>query len=185
MKPQPPSFRKAWTFFLRAMLLRCPTCGKSPLFIPIKKIRKLRDWFTPLDGCPRCGYAYEREPGYFLMATWAITYGVGSLLGIIIYLILEYKYDLPISTLLGWVMCPIIFFNIFFTRHSKSLFLAIDHFCDPHEKEEGSDDDGDLPLQPSPPSTPGGELRSLPEEKESYTSDATSASKHLISSASR
>jgi hypothetical protein len=49
--------------------------------MPLLKIRSLRDYFAPLDGCPRCGYAYERETGYFLLAIWAINYGVESRLG--------------------------------------------------------------------------------------------------------
>src|SRR5690349_15607465 len=72
----------AWTFIARALHLRCPECGISPLFIPAKKARSIWNWFTPLDGCPRCGYAYERETGYFLLATWAVNYGVVGGLGL-------------------------------------------------------------------------------------------------------
>ena len=157
-----PSFRKAWIYLGRALMLRCPTCGKSPIFAPLKKTRSLRDWFTPLDGCPRCGYAYEREPGYFLMSIWAINYGAGSLLGIAIYLFLDYRYTLPIWILIGLVMSPIVCFNILFARHAKSLFLAFDHFCDPHEKETGDDDGGNLPRISPIPSTPDGFGTPLP-----------------------
>jgi hypothetical protein len=44
------------------------------MFVPVARTRSLRDWFAPLDGCPRCGYAYDREDGYFLMATWGVHY---------------------------------------------------------------------------------------------------------------
>jgi uncharacterized protein (DUF983 family) len=126
-------------YMLRALRLRCPCCGEKRLFEPVLRVRALRDWFAPLDGCPRCGYPYEREAGYYLMAIWAINYGCGSVLGIILYLWLEWQYDLPIKTLLAAVLIPICLFNILFARHAKALFLAVDLFFDPHER---GDDDG-------------------------------------------
>lgn len=154
-------FRLAILYLLRALFLRCPTCGISPIFVPLKKTRSLRDWFTPLDGCPRCGYPYEREPGYFLMAIWAINYGLGSLLGIILYLFLEWRYNLPIWNLMAVVIIPVIFFNIFFARHSKALFLALDHFCDPHEPPPKDDDDTHS-SEPLPPIIPQGDKAPTP-----------------------
>ena len=143
-------WQRAWRYFYRALLLRCPTCGKSPIFIPLKQTRSLRNWFAPLDGCPRCGYPYEREPGYFLLATWAGSYGSGSILGLALYFFLDWKFNLPIWDLLMLVLIPVIIFNILFARHSKALFLAFDHFFDPHERE--SDDHGENrpPKAPAP-----------------------------------
>ncbi len=128
----------------RALMLRCPVCGITHIFLPFFRTRSLRDWFTPLDGCPRCGYPYEREPGYFLASTWVINYGTGSILGIFIYVILESFYHLDIVSLLLAVLSPIVVFNILFARHSKSIFIALDHFFDPHEKDSG-DEGGNLP----------------------------------------
>lgn len=104
----------------------------------------------PLDGCPRCGYAYDREPGYFLLAIWAVNYGVASILGLAIYLTLELAFDLPLVTLIIAVLAPIPVFNVLFARHAKAYFLAFDHWCDPHERE-GGDDQGNEPLHPAPP----------------------------------
>ncbi|MCX6970603.1 MAG: DUF983 domain-containing protein [Verrucomicrobia bacterium] len=141
---------KALRYFIRALHLRCPMCGISPVFVPWHRLSSLRDWFTPLDGCPRCGYPYERETGYFLLSIWAVNYGIGSLMGISIYLVLETFCQLPLKALLFWVIAPVVVFNILFARHSKSLFLALDHYFDPHEKDGG---DGGLkvPGQPNPP----------------------------------
>lgn len=145
------SWKKAWVYFCRAMVLRCPVCGVSRIFPPLKSTRSLRDWFTPLDGCPRCGYAYEREPGYFLLSIWAINYGFGSLLGIAIYVgLLIAVPDISTSRLLWLVLTPVVTFNLLFVRHSKALFLAFDHFFDPHKKE-GGDDGGNKPRIPVPP----------------------------------
>ncbi len=147
--------RKVLRYFRRAMLLKCPVCGKSPIFPPLLRTRSLRDWFSPLDGCPRCGYPYEREPGYFLASTWVINYGAGSMLGIAIYVILDFTTRLPIGWLLAAVLSPILLFNLLFARHSKALFIAIDHLADPHEKDPG-DEGGNLPKPDVPPGDSAG-----------------------------
>lgn len=126
---------RALTYTGRACLLKCPECGTKPIFLPLLRIRRLSDYFTPLDGCTRCGYAYERETGYFLLAVWAINYGFGSILGIAIYCFLEFNYYLQLPLLLASVIAPVVLFNFLFARHSKALFLALDHYFDPHTKD--------------------------------------------------
>ncbi|MFM8365555.1 MAG: DUF983 domain-containing protein [Verrucomicrobiota bacterium] len=147
--------RRAREYFFRACRLKCPECGTKPVFLPLLKVRSLRDYFAPLDGCPRCGYAYERETGYFLLSIWAINYGVGSLLGIALYFYLEFTRHLPLPTLLASVVLPVIAFNFLFARHSKTLFLALDHYFDPHIKDDSSGDGGsgkqNPPATPTPP----------------------------------
>ncbi|MFM8231948.1 MAG: DUF983 domain-containing protein [Chthoniobacterales bacterium] len=140
---------KARNYFTRAMLLRCPVCGTKPIFPPLARTRNLHDCFTPLDGCPRCGYAYDREPGYFLLSVWAINYGIAALLGLALYLFFEWFYDWPVWTLITAVVVPVVLFNILFARHSKSIFIAWDHLFDPHERE-GGDDSGNVPQQDAP-----------------------------------
>jgi len=142
--------RKAAAYLWRATILRCPVCGKTPIFPPVHRVRRLSDWFTPLDGCPRCGYAFEREPGYFLMAIWAINYGCGSLLGILIYLILEIFYHPSLKMMLIAVLTPVVLFNFLFARHSKAYFIALDHLFDPHRRD-GGDDGGNQKIEPDEP----------------------------------
>ena len=154
--PAHPSGVKALRYLSRALSLRCPVCGTSPIFIPWHRLNSLKDWFTPLDGCPRCGYAYERETGYFLLSIWAVNYGVGSLLGIVLYLALETFTKLPLPELLFWVIAPVIAFNLLFARHSKSLFIALDHYFDPHEKDGGGDGGSQAPTPVETPAPPGG-----------------------------
>lgn len=149
---QPRNLSKALRYAGRAVRLKCPVCGTKPIFPPLKSTCNLHDWFTPLDGCPRCGYPYEREPGYFLMSIWALNYGFGCIFGIALYFFLEWKFHLPIGWLLVAVVGPVLLFNFLFVRHSKAFFLAFDHFWDPHEKEGG--DDGGNQNQPPPPSEP-------------------------------
>ena len=145
---EPRTTATAGRYFRRALHLRCPACGVSRIFVPWRRMRRMRDWFTPLDGCPRCGYPYEREPGYYLMSIWAINYGVGSVVGLAIYGLLEWKFDLPVQQLLLAVLGPVFLFSLIFARHSKALFLAIDLFFDPHEREGGSDG-GNVPASPA------------------------------------
>lgn len=149
---------KAWIYLKRALQLRCPECGQKPIFAPWRSTRSLRDWFTPLDGCPRCGYPYEREPGYFLLAIWAVNYGLGSLLGLAIYFTLLFTVELSTPQILCAVLLPVLCFNLLFARHAKAIFLAFDHFVDPH-RPPGGDGDGNHPNQPPPPAgSPPGQL---------------------------
>lgn len=149
-----PKVDRALTYFRRACRLRCVECGTRPIFAPLLKIRTLRDYFAPLDGCPRCGYAYERETGYFLLSIWAINYGIGSLLGIALYFYLEFNYHLPLPTLLASVILPVVAFNFFFARHSKAFFLALDHYFDPHLRDDPSGDGGSGKENPPPAPAP-------------------------------
>lgn len=140
---------KAAAYLRRALALRCPVCGISPIFPALARTRSLHDWFTPLDGCPRCGYAYDREPGYFLLSIWAINYGMVSLFGLVLYGLFEWFFDWPVWTLIAAVVAPVVVLNVLFARHAKAIFIAWDHFFDPHERE-GGDDGGNQP-RPDPP----------------------------------
>jgi uncharacterized protein (DUF983 family) len=44
---------------LRGAMRRCPRCGSGGLF---------KGWFRMVEHCPRCGYQFEREEGFFLGA---------------------------------------------------------------------------------------------------------------------
>ncbi|HEY8666740.1 MAG TPA: hypothetical protein VIL86_08755 [Tepidisphaeraceae bacterium] len=116
----------------RALPLRCPECGISPLFVPVRKVRSIWDWFTPLDGCPRCGYAYERETGYFLMAIGGVNYGIMAGLGLAIAMILDAVIGLSIRQAIIFVFVPMPIFSFLIARHAKALYLAMDHYFDPH-----------------------------------------------------
>jgi len=89
---------------------------------------------TPLSGCPRCRYDYERESGYFLLATWAVGYGVTSALGLLVWLAVSLFFHLTLAQTLLVVLLPLPIFSLLFVRHAKALWLAFDHFWDPHVK---------------------------------------------------
>ena len=90
--------RQVANYLWRATWLRCPVCGTRPVFLPLRRTRRLADWFTPLDWCPHCRYLYEREPGYFLISQWAIGYGAGAFVGVLIYFYLQaFHNDWPLA----------------------------------------------------------------------------------------
>ena len=124
-----------WLFIRRGLHLRCPECGVSPIFVPAKRVRSIWDWFTPLDGCPRCGYAYEREQGYFLLAVWGVNYGVVAGLGLIVSFTLDHLFGLSTTKQIFFVIAPLPFLSFLIARHAKSLFIAMDHYFDPHLKD--------------------------------------------------
>ena len=157
MRSEPPesdSPQFSWRRFLwmigNALHWKCPTCGQRPLFVPWYRVRNLRDWFVPLDGCPACGYPFDREPGYFLLSIFAINYGVASILGVAVYLLLDFGFRLPIWQTLAITIAPIPFFNLWFARHSKALFIAFDLFWDPHQRDDDGGDPGTEAPVPQP-----------------------------------
>jgi uncharacterized protein (DUF983 family) len=125
---EPP---RAWRYLQRAVRLRCPECGVSPVFTPWRSVRSLFDWFTPLDGCPRCGFAYNREDGYFLLATWAVNYGIVGGLGLTIAMLFEWLHPLAMWQYIVFIFLPMPLLSMLLARHAKSLFLAMDHYFDP------------------------------------------------------
>jgi len=129
--PRSPSFGIA---LRRALRLRCPLCGISPVFISFRRVRSLDDWLHPLDGCPRCGYAYEREEGYFLLAIWGLNFGVVSVLSLSTAWLLDALFGLTVWQVILCVVPPMPLISVGLARHAKSLWLAIDHYFDPHVK---------------------------------------------------
>ena len=157
--------RQVFNYLWRATWWKCPVCGTRPIYISLGRVRSLHDWFTPLDGCPRCGYAYDREPGYFLLAQWGIGYGVSAVVGILVYAYLQvFHPEWSFTATLLAVALPLPFVNLFFARHAKAYFLAIDHLADPHipptdEEEDGGNGGGNRPVVPPPPTDDPGETR--------------------------
>ena len=133
--PAPPAERpRAWTYIGRAMRMRCPECGRQPIFVPVRRVRSLFDWFYPLDGCPQCGYAYEREQGYFLLAIWGVNYGLIAGGGMLIGMLLLSYTHVRMWVILVWLACLMPVASFLFARHAKALYLAMDHYFDPHVK---------------------------------------------------
>jgi uncharacterized protein (DUF983 family) len=122
-----PSFR---LLLGRALRLRCPTCGESPIFPELLRIRRVDDWLQPLDGCPRCGYAFQREPGYFLLAIWVINYTAACAFGLLLFGLLSTVPEIGLRPVLLAVILPTALFSLLTIRHAKAIWLALDRWLD-------------------------------------------------------
>ena len=123
--PPPGRFRR---LLVRALRLRCPACGRGVLYGSLVRMRPQ---------CGHCGLRFEREPGYFLGAIY-INYGVTALILTAAYLLLEVLLPWPWH----WRVAPLIafalIFPVWFHRYACSLWLGLDHYCDPPTKDESA-----------------------------------------------
>lgn len=106
------------------------------MFLPLDRVEGITDWVDMLDGCPRCGYYYHREPGYFLLALWVINFSVVAILGVIEVLALDYFFKPSTPLLIFVTLVSMWAIGLLSARHTKALFLAFDHFVHPHEHED-------------------------------------------------
>ncbi len=135
MSEQLSDTQRAWLYFKRSLRLRCPVCGISPIFMATRRTEGVVDWFTHLPGCPRCGFAYDREPGYFLFALMMVTFVIAAFGGFVVVILLG-RYDVSTPVLLACTLIPLIVVNVVLVRHIKAFYLAIDHFVHPfHEND--------------------------------------------------
>jgi len=130
-QPSAKPRRNVWRYLGRAMKLRCPLCGISPLFLPWRRVEDLTDWFDTLDGCPRCNYPYHREPGYFLFALWFINFWIVAIFGVIEVLALGFVFNLSTPLMIFITLIAMWALGTLSVRHTKSFFLALDHLVHP------------------------------------------------------
>ena len=118
----------------RGLLKRCAVCGSGKLFTR---------WFRMKERCPRCGYRFEREEGFFLGAyviNLAVAQGMVILLAVV-PLIVRLADDpdasiLPfvIGGLVGAIVAPIVFYP-----WSKTVWTAFDLILRPLAAREPTD----------------------------------------------
>lgn len=103
---------------LRGLFRRCPYCGGGKIF---------SSWFRLKPACPRCGFDFEREPGWWIgglivnmaavLAAFSATFAIG---------VIAFWPDVP----WGWVQIAngvaITLTSIFFYPMSKTVWLGID-----------------------------------------------------------
>ncbi len=97
--------------------LRCPGCRNHPLF---------RSFFEMHRKCSGCGYAFEREAGYFvgaiyinIIATFAIILSGAGLMA-------WYLSPALVTMIAVWCFFSVLF-PLFFFRYSRSVWLNLDH----------------------------------------------------------
>jgi uncharacterized protein (DUF983 family) len=105
----------------RALALRCPRCGRAPLF---------RGWFTMNLVCAVCDLRFERAQGYWVGAIY-VNYAVTTLIAVGGFFLLRSLADLPTATQLGVWIPFVIVFPLWFFRYSRSLWLGLEYGLNP------------------------------------------------------
>ena len=105
----------------RAARLRCPRCGRAPLF---------RGWFTMNTVCAVCDLRFERAQGYWIGAIY-VNYGVTTLVAVGGYFLLWARTDLTTAAQLAIWLPFCVVFPLWFFRYSRSLWLAIEYGVNP------------------------------------------------------
>lgn len=103
---------------LRGFARRCPECGSGGLF---------RRYFTMLEHCPRCGFRFERDEGYWVGAMIVNTaFAIAAFAVIVVGGALLTWPEVPWNTLLitsiaAMTLIPVILYPV-----SKTVWLAMD-----------------------------------------------------------
>jgi uncharacterized protein (DUF983 family) len=125
----PPTLRRVTDLFIRALRLRCPHCGGSPIFVT---------WSHLVPNCPVCGLGLERgEQGYWLGAYFFNLMAMETVFSVWVVGFLVCTWPDPpwelfqVTTIALMLVVPIAFF-----RFSKTLFLAFDLWMRPPTEED-------------------------------------------------
>jgi uncharacterized protein (DUF983 family) len=100
----------------RAIRLRCPRCGATPLF---------RGWFRMAQACALCGLYFERAQGYFVGAIY-VNYAVTVVLAIVGFFLLWGVLGFSTGAQLAILVPFVIVFPLWFFRYSRSFWLALE-----------------------------------------------------------
>jgi uncharacterized protein (DUF983 family) len=105
----------------RALRLRCPRCGRAPLF---------RGWFAMNVVCAVCDLKFERAQGYWVGAIY-VNYAMTVLIAVGGFFLLRVTVDLDTPWQLALWVPFVIVFPLWFFRYSRSLWLALEYGLNP------------------------------------------------------
>ncbi len=118
----------------RGLVKRCPLCGSGGLF---------DGWFRMRERCPRCGYRFEREEGFFLGAyviNLAITQGLLLLLAVVpLIVLLNSRPDQSLVPIVVGGLAAAVAGPLLFYPFSKTIWTAIDLILRPAQAHEPPD----------------------------------------------
>lgn len=123
---------RAKKILFRGLMLRCPDCGRDGIYQGPLQVKH---------HCTSCGLVFQREQGYFTGGLY-INILVTEFLVLLAFLIfmvvgVENPDNMFIFLIGICVVVPLLFF-----RHSRSLWLAFDHFIHPIKNRVGQNPDG-------------------------------------------
>ncbi len=120
------TFRKRLMILLwRGLRWRCPVCGEGKIF---------KGWITTYQHCPYCHFTYEREPGYYTGAM-AVNLVLSELILAAVALPLAITQALPLPAVIVLGLTLPILLPLLFYRHTKSIWMSIDHLLHPVSNE--------------------------------------------------
>lgn len=105
-----------WRGAGRAILLRCPRCGRGKVF---------RRFLLMKDSCSECGLVFDRGDGYWLgsmMFNMAFAMGTVAIVGVAVFVVTspEPNWDLTIVLVVAsGLLSPVLFFPF-----SRTLWIA-------------------------------------------------------------
>ena len=105
----------------RALALRCPRCGRAPLF---------RGWFAMNTVCAVCDLRFERAQGYWVGAIY-VNYGVTVTIAVGGFFALRTLADWSTAAQLALWVPFVVAFPLWFFRYSRSLWLALEYALNP------------------------------------------------------
>jgi uncharacterized protein (DUF983 family) len=128
---EPPSVARFVRLAGRALLLRCPNCGKTSL---------LKQWFGLKEACPACDVWLEREEGYFLGAM-AVNFIVAEFVPMFVFaaIVISSWPHPPWQTLQIVVPLSMGLLPIVFIPWARMLWLALDWTFRPPSRERKLD----------------------------------------------
>ena len=112
----PAGSERIRTLVKRGLLLRCPYCGQPHII-------KLPFWIK--DCCPRCGYRFEPESGYFV-GGYALNLVASGIVGLIVVIIILTQGDLSLYQQEALAIGTAILLPIIFFPWSRTLWMALD-----------------------------------------------------------
>jgi uncharacterized protein (DUF983 family) len=110
----------------RAMRLRCPACGRGPIF---------KGWFAMHEACPACGRRFNRGAGYLLGSIY-FNYGVTAMIVVVMYFAMFFGDVLTDPQRLLVLSAFGILFPAWFFRYARAYWIAFDERWDPWPNEE-------------------------------------------------
>jgi uncharacterized protein (DUF983 family) len=121
------------TLLLRALLKRCPRCGRKKIFATFFRLGA---------SCPNCGYVFERQEGYWVGAL-IVNIAVAEAWFFVLLMVVVFSTspDVPWFPLLVVALVTNGLLPVIFYPHSKAFWMAIDLYIHP-VKEEDPDNSG-------------------------------------------
>jgi uncharacterized protein (DUF983 family) len=110
---------RALAVLRRALTLRCPRCGGTPLFT---------GWFAMPVACALCGLRYERAQGYWVGAIY-VNYAVTTIIAVTGFFLTWPAWPMT-AELIVWVTF-VVLFPLWFFRYSRSLWLGLEFLLNP------------------------------------------------------